>query len=379
MKLKIGILLPRSDMFPAIGLDILNGLKLAFKSNKNSKELPTFIIENVGNAADDVLLKVTEKLLLQDEVDLIIGFCSISKLHELTGLFSAYKKPFIHIDLGGSILKKECISPFVLHHTLGLSQSAFAAGRYASKEIGKKVFVASSFYDGGYQLTDCFVRGLNNGGGEVVKHFVAPMDYKSETFERLITEIEQEKPDVIFALFSFKEGVKVFNVLANSEFNGKIPIVAIPLLTDETFNTVDYGIKKVSSVASWSFEDSNIEMVNFKKAYKNLYASQPNIMGLLGFETGTTVLHCFSSQNKVIPEITNAVRGIKIETPRGTLFYNSMNEAQTDSFKLRRFQFDNSKYTNPVVDIINNSFTEELYSEYENIPYTGWQNPYICT
>ena len=83
MNLKIGILLPRSDMFPAIGLDIMNGQKLALKSNKHSEALPHFIIENVGNAAGDNLLGITEKLLLQEEVDFIIGFCSIPKLHEI--------------------------------------------------------------------------------------------------------------------------------------------------------------------------------------------------------------------------------------------------------------------------------------------------------
>lgn len=379
MKLKIGILLPRSDMFPAIGLDILNGLKLAFKSNNNSKELPRFIIENVANAADDIVLQLTEKLLLQDEVDLVIGFCSISKLHELSRLFTAYKKPFIHIDLGGSILKQECISPYVLHHTLGLSQSAYAAGWYASENMGKKAFVASSFYDGGYQLADCFARGVTDTAGEIVKYFVAPMDYKSESFEGLIAGIEEEKPDVIFALFSYKEGAKVFNVMANSQLNGTIPIIAIPLLTDESFNTIDYGINQVFSVASWSFEDDNVQMKNFREAYNDLYANQPNIMGLLGFETGTTVLHCLTTENKVNPELTKAVQGLKIKSPRGTLFYNHMNEAQTDTFKLRKFLFNNSKYTNGVIETIDTSFTEELYSEYENIPYTGWRNPYICT
>ena len=95
------------------------------------------------------------------------------------------------------------------------------------QKLGKKAFVASSFYDGGYHLADCIVRGFTSDGGEIVKFFVAPMDYRSETFKGLITGVEQEKPDVIFALFSFNEGAKVFNVLANSEFNGKIPIAIL--------------------------------------------------------------------------------------------------------------------------------------------------------
>ena len=49
------------------------------------------------------------------------------------------------------------------------------------------------------------------------------------------------------------------------------------LLTDESFNTVDYGINKVSSIASWSFEDDNTQMADFKKSYTNLYQSSPRL------------------------------------------------------------------------------------------------------
>ena len=138
MEIKIGILLPRSDMFPTLALDFLNGLKLAFRNSRLGDFVPNFIIESVGNATGDPMLRTAEKMILQEDVDLTISFCSIFKLKELIGIFNAYKKPLIHVDLGGNVLKEEHISPHVIHHTLNLWQSAYFSGVYAANTFGRK-------------------------------------------------------------------------------------------------------------------------------------------------------------------------------------------------------------------------------------------------
>ena len=378
MELKIGILIPRSDMFPTLGMDILNGLKLSLKKSI-PHIVPKYIVEGVGNAADDDLLKIAEKMILQEDVDLTVGFCSISKLPEFKGIFDNYKKPLIHIDLGGSVLKKECTSPYILHHTLGLCQAAYAAGVYAAKSFGKKGFAAASFYDGGYQLTESFVRGFASEGGIVENYFVSPMDYKSETFESLLAGIDEVQPDVVFAIFSYNEGKKVFDILAGSKFNGKIPIMAVPLMTDETINTEDHNVENVHSVASWAFDAENDQMHEFIRNYEQDYKDAPNIFGLLGFEVGLTIAHCVTEEGKIYPKLSETLQQKTIDTPRGTLLYNAMNESHVNTFKLRKFNFNKTKYHNTVIDTIDTSFSEKLYSEFESIPFTGWQNPYICT
>jgi len=209
MGLKIGLLLPRSDMFPTLALDFLNGLKLSLKSS-DSANLPQFIIEGIGNAADNSLLKVAEKMILQEDVDITISFCGIFKLKELVAIFNSYKKPLIHLDLGGNVFKKEHISEYVLHHTLNLCESTYASGIYAAKNFGKNAALAISFYDGGYHLAESFVKGFTENGGKIVYTYVSPMEYKSETFETMIKGIESSKPDVVFGLFSYKEAIKVF-------------------------------------------------------------------------------------------------------------------------------------------------------------------------
>jgi len=378
MGLKIGILLPKSDMFPALGLNLLNGINLSLKINA-SKLDPQFIVEGVGNAADDSILKIIDKLILQESIDLLIGFFSISRLKELTPKINSYKIPFIHIDLGGSILKKECKSPNMLHLSLGLCQSAYAAGMYAAKNFGNKGFAASSFYDGGYQLTESFNRGFKKNGGTIENYYVSILDYKSDTYEKMLKDIEETQPDIMFVVFSYNEGKKVFDILSNSNFNGKIPIVAIPVMTDEIINKEDYSIEKVYSMASWSFDDTTIQMQNFIKEYYLAYEESPNIMGLLGYESGQVLLESCTAEGKINHKLSEVLKNKVINSPRGKISFNAMNESQTESFKLRTFNFNKKRYHNTVINEFDTSFTEELYSEFESIPFTGWMNPYICT
>ena len=379
MGLKIGLLLPRSDMFPTLALDFLNGLKLLFNKSDTNINFPQFFIEGIGNATDDSLLRIAEKMILQEDVDLTISFCSIFKLKELVAIFNSYKKPLIHLDLGGNVFKKEHISEYVLHHTINLCQSSYVSGVYAAKVYGKNAALAVSFYDGGYHIAESFVKGFTENGGSIVYNYVSPMDYKSESYETMVQGIETSKPDVIFTLFSYKEATKVFETLSKSKLNGKIPFLAIPLMTDEVYNTKNHQLKNVYSIASWSLDEETAEMKNYSSLYQEKYKNNPNIFSLLGFETGLIIDKNLNAKGEIPSKISESVKLNDIQTPRGKLTFNSFNDSQITQFKLREFKFSNTNYQNIVIENIDASISENLNQKFEEFPLTGWQNPYICT
>ncbi len=377
--IKIGVLIPKSDMYPTLGMDLLNGLKLGFSSDESFQLTPNFVIENVGVAGDDQVLKSAEKLILQEDVDLTIAFCGILKLSELVNFQNRYKRPLIHLDIGGRIYREEHISPYVLHHTLSMWQSSYAAGKYAVQEFGKKVLVAASYYDGAYHMTEAFNRGIISEGGEITRFFISNANYKTETFDGLFQSIEEEEPDVVFCLFSYKEALQLMSAYAKSEYNGKIPLLAVPVMTDETIATEDLEIKQLQTVSSWSFDDPNPDMKKFISNYQEAYDDLPNIIGLMGYEVSQSIVASISSEGKLSGELSKAMEGKTLSSPRGPLRYNRFNESQVEEFKVRNFEFNEVQYHNNVIGTIDCSFTEELQQELKDLPAHGWQNPYLCT
>ncbi len=379
MEVKIGILLPRSDMFPTLAVDFLNGLKLAFKISGGELFIPKLLIESVGNATGKSLLQTAEKMILQEDITLVVSFCGISNLKELTGIFNAYKKPLIHVDLGGNVLKEEHTNPYVIHHTLNLWQSAYFSGVYAATTFGKEAALALSFYDGGYHLAESFVRGFTENGGNVVYTYVSPMDYKSESFETMIDGIQNANPDFVFLLFSYNEGHKVFDVISKSPLKGKIPFLVSPLMTEENINAENYNLNNVFSVSSWDFDEETPTMKSFQTNYSALYNDAPNVIGLLGYEAGLTI-SIYVEKNRDIPaKIGDFVKSLVFETPRGELTYSHCNETQVFLNKVRQLFFADNQYINTVVKTIHLSNQKELYDKFNDLPYSGWQNPYIIT
>lgn len=371
-------MLPKSDQFPTLAQDFLNGLKLVV-SGWDSQDTPRFIVESIGNATDDSVIRMAEKMILQEEVDLTISFCSVFFLDQLVKIYDAYKKPLIHLDLGGHIYKKEHISPYVVHHSAQLWQTAYAAGVHAATEYGKKGAIASSFYDGGYQLTESFVKGFTEAGGEIVFYYVAPMDYKTETFEDMVNGVAESESDFLYTLFSYKEGVKIFEVLSGSTLNGTLPVLAAPLMTDPILNIKEYGITEVTSLASWSFEEDSPEMNAFMDQFQDRYEKQPDIIALMGYETGLMIRATVLDDGTIKKDIGQYLNETSLASPRGALSFNSYHESQVDSYKIRAFKYNKVRYHNHVIGSLDASFTKELNELFEASPYSGWRNPYICT
>jgi hypothetical protein len=150
-------------------------------------------------------------------------------------------------------------------------------------------------------------------------------------------------------------------------------------MTEENSNSENYNLNDVISISSWAFDEETILMKSFQTNYSALYNVAPNVIGLLGYEVGLTVFACIE-KNQVIPaKIGDFVKSLKFETPRGELTFSGYNESLVQLNKLRQFLFNGSQYKNSVVTTIDLDKQEGLYDKFKDLPYSGWQNPYLIT
>ncbi len=345
----------------------------------NNANTPELLVESIGNACGDSVLKTAEKMILQENVDLTVSFCSIHNLKDLASIFSAYKKNLIHLDLGGNVLTQEHVNPYVLHHTLNLWQSAYKSGEYAAKNFGKSAAIAASFYDGGYHLVESFVRGFIANGGSVAFSYVAPFDYKTETYQALIDGIQNNKPDFVFSLFTYKEEQKVLGILSEKIEDKSLPVICSPLIGLNTETIKEYALENVVSISSWDFTPEEPEMHNFIQAFEKKYNASPNVISLLGFETGLTVLNSVDEEGNLPPELGTYSEDIKIRSPRRELSFNSFHESQTTGYFVSHYDFTKQPYKRTALQQIDLNGEESLYDQFKDLPLSGWQNPYIIT
>ena len=155
-----------------------------------------------------------------------------------------------------------------------------------------------------------------------------------------------------------------------------LQFMALPLMTDESMEYDDYGLSNMRSVASWSFSEETDSMQSFLNDYKNTYSTNPNIFSLLGFETSLLASHANTGGKIEFDQITGtAIDG----SPRGQLIVNQNNQTEIEAHLLRKFEYNGETYQNTITNKLKAVEGQNLVERFEEIPYTGWKNPYICT
>jgi branched-chain amino acid transport system substrate-binding protein len=196
---RIGLLLPRSTDYPSMGYDILDGLK--FSLAKAGRTNTQIFSENIGFGENtNINYSKAEKLFLQDNVDLVIGYSNSTNAEALYQLATAIDKPIIILDAGMQLP----LSP-VSSHCYHISLQGVQACRFAGYMAGsgnRKVLMATSFYDGGYRGPWGYDRGLSEAGGSICGNYVSGFKPAEFTIDPYIGLLQQSGAGSVAACFS---------------------------------------------------------------------------------------------------------------------------------------------------------------------------------
>ncbi len=372
MNPKIGLLLPSSECYPALASDFLNGLKLAF--GVNQLPIPSIIFEGIGTGTDDSLLRISEKLIIQEEIDIVVGFCGINNLERLTGIFAAHQKAFIHLDFGANIYNQKIKNDFVVRQTFNLWEAMYYAGKYAAQNIGKKINMNVSFYEAGYQLVYSFFRGFIDNGGSIVGNHVAGADYKAHDFGKMLEDVKNTSSDLVLNLFSYKEGEIVYQKMIETGILNEQVFIYNPLMT-KTFNETKSETHQLLTISPFYADSENIFFENYPIKYKKA----ANEIALMGYETGLTIIESMRIDPEFMNPIAQNLKGLTYQTPRGTLTLNTQNELEIDCFT--KIETINGETTHKRINLIEENYylSEPIKNLRIEEMAGGWYNPYQCT
>jgi branched-chain amino acid transport system substrate-binding protein len=372
MPSKIGFLLPSSEAYPLLITDFLNGFKFSY--SQNNLPIPDIHFEGIGNGTDASILRVAEKIIIQENIDMLIGFCGQNHLEKLLNLVKIYQKPLIHTGFGGTILDESIKNEYAIHHSLNLWESFYYAGVYAANTIGKRLAVVSSFYEGGYQLLYGFVKGFEEAGGEIVNIQVAKSDYKNYDFETMLNTTMVSKPDFILSNFTHKESVIVFQKIKEMGVLEKMPIVYNPM-ANHVFSEEITTKNNIYALSTYFINHENTWEMAFKESFKKL----PNEATLLGYEAGLLAIKTVGNDPDLVNPITETLKTETILSPRGEIKINQANETTFELIAIKKSENDLPK------SIEKLSINDVLFAEtnLENLKggqvFGGWYNPYLCT
>lgn len=376
--MKIGVIVPRSQLFPLVSLQFCDGMELA-KSEFSDKTVQ-FIIEDGGNGGhNETILSKANKLLLQDRVDTVIAYTGGKTYDDLWSLFDKHKKILIQADMGGFVNYPIITSPYIFHHSLQEWKAAYQSGVYLASKGYKTVLMCLSLMDVGYHLQYAFVKGFESGGGNYVGYVTAKMKIDEAFCNLLDQQLTATSPDILYCGFSGDDADAFLNEAAPVIRKHAVVLAGPALFTlPEVLGNHKEVLKEVYTSSSWYPTLDNEDNANYIKKYEGIGNHPADRFALLGYECAKTLITC-ATYNEIGRFDTNAtaekIRNYEMQSPRGKCVYDGKQYVSGDSHIA--CIADNNEER--VVTTIAGDMEQWRIDNMENHPNEGWLNPYPCT
>jgi branched-chain amino acid transport system substrate-binding protein len=317
--IKVGLMLPATGTFAALGTAIENGFKLYVQ--EQGGKLAGRQIEYVKVDDESDPAKATDnvnKLIKRDNVDVLVGTVHSGVALAMAKAAKDNNTLLIVPNAGADAITGPMCGPNIVRSSFSNWQPGYATGVAAVKKGYKRAMTITWNYAAGAETVKGFTEAFEKGGGKVIKDLNLP--FPNVEFQALLTEIAAQKPDVVFAFFAGGGAVKFVKDYAAAGLNKTIPLMGSGFLTDGTLEA--QGASAQGLLTALHYAD-NLETPRnnaFRKAYAIAYKSNADVYAVQGYDAAQILNAGLVAAKGDLTKrevITVAMRKIVVDSPRG--------------------------------------------------------------
>jgi branched-chain amino acid transport system substrate-binding protein len=379
---KIGILLPRSTYYQTISFDLYEGLRSGLQ-HLGSSDIK-IVTENIGFGADkQQCYRSAEKLLLEENVSIVIAYIGHRMAQLLRPLFLAANKILIVLDSGANLPGEWPVCPNIFYHSLHNSLGASLAAKQAAKDGYKQAGMVTGYYDAGYLHTYSISKGFEETGGTIAFNHATGYTTTDFTVEPLKNHLQQSPNSALLSLFSGDFVQWYFEGLKNSFKGQNLPIYMPPFGFEEMMlSDAEYPSDNIKGIAAWSKKIQSKENKIFIEAMANA-GKTANLFSLLSWESSSIALKALELIEEFKNDLEKIVKNLQaftFESPRGQIFFDSKTNMSVAPLYHATIISQNGKCEVQIESTVNNVLEHfEKFSVQElNNATSAWYNSYAC-
>ena len=318
-KLKVGLMLPATGTFAALGTAIENGFKLYITEQGgklSGREIEFVKVDDESDpskATDNV-----NKLVKRDNVDVIIGTVHSGVAMAMARVAKDSGTLLIVPNAGAGAVTGAMCSPNIFRSSFSNWQPGYAMGEVVAKKGHKRVVTITWKYAAGDESVAGFKEAYTKGGGQVIKELSLP--FPGVEFQALLTEIASLKPDAVYTFFAGGGAVKFVKDYSAAGLKKSIPLYGAGFLTDGTLEAQGADADGVLTALHYA-DGLNTPRDNaFRLAYAKTYKLQPDVYAVQGYDAAQILgigLAATKGDISKKADFAAAVRKAKIDSPRG--------------------------------------------------------------
>ncbi|MBQ0958067.1 ABC transporter substrate-binding protein [Ideonella sp. 4Y11] len=333
-KLKVGLMLPYTGTYAALGVAIENGFKLYLAEQGGKIGGREVEFSKVDDESDPA--KATEnvnKLIKRDGVDVLIGTVHSGVAMAMAKAAKDNNVLLIVPNAGADAVTGPMCGNNIYRSSFSNWQPGYATGEVMAKKGIKKAVTITWKYAAGDESVKGFKEAFTKSGGEVVKELTLP--FPNVEFQALLTEIAAIKPDAVYTFFAGGGAVKFVKDYDAAGLKKSIPLYGSGFLTDGTLEAQGASADGLFTALHYGDSLDNAKDKSFRLAYAKSYKLQPDVYAVQGYDAAQILgigLTATKGDVSKKAEFAAAVEKAKIDSPRGAFTLSKAHNPVQDMY-----------------------------------------------
>ena len=348
--IKVGLMLPATGTFAALGTMIESGFKLYVQEQGGKlagREIQYFKVDDESEpskATDNV-----NKLIKRDNVDVLVGTVHSGVALAMAKAAKDNNTLLIVPNAGADAITGAMCGPNIIRSSFSNWQPAYAMGKVAAEKGAKKAITVTWNYAAGNESVKGFSEAFEKGGGKVVKELNVP--FPNVEFQALLTEIAAQKPDAVYAFFAGGGAVKFVKDYAAAGLNKTIPLYGPGFLTDGTLEAQGAAAQGLFTTLHYADNLDTPRNNAFRKSFALTYKANADVYAVQGYDAAQILAAGLKAVNGDLSKrdaLTAAMRKTTVDSPRGKFTISAAGNPVQDMY-LREAKGINNEYRSVAV------------------------------
>jgi branched-chain amino acid transport system substrate-binding protein len=319
-KLRVGMMLPYTGTFAALGTAITQGFNLALEDSGGKlggRDVEFFTVDDESEPA-----KATDnanKLVQRDKVDVLVGTVHSGVVMAMVKVARDNGTLLVIPNAGANAATGGQCAPNIFRTSFSNWQPAYPMGKVMYDKGHRKAVTLTWKYGAGEESVESFKEAFTKLGGSVVKEMYLP--FPNVEFQPFLTEIASLKPDAVFVFFAGGGAAKFTKDYQAAGLKDKIPLYGTGFLTDGTLPVQGSSAQGLLTTLHYGDGIDNAKNKQFRYAYGKKFGTQADVYAVQGYDAAlllhgglTAVKGSFGDRKALY----SALEKVKVDSPRGS-------------------------------------------------------------
>jgi branched-chain amino acid transport system substrate-binding protein len=330
--LKIGLMLPFSGTYAALGESISAGFDMHIKELGGTIGGRTVELVRVDDESDPAKAPSNvNRILGREQAEALVGTVHSGVVMALVQAAREQQIPLIIPNAGNVAATRELCAPSVFRSSFSNWQPAYGMGKALAAKGVKKAAWVTWDYAAGKESGDGFRDGLRSGGAELTKVLTVP--FPETNFQPLLAQLPGLGVDAVGSFFAGGGAIQFVKDYAASGLRDKLPLYGSGFLTEGVLKPQGAAAEGIQTALHYGDGLDNPKNLAFRAAFKSFANRDADVYAVQGYDAAQMLaigLGATRGDATAVKEFAAAIRAAKIDSPRGVFTVSaSHNPVQT--------------------------------------------------